>query len=123
MIFFKALRQSRYAIIPVILIVYLGLSGALRIGLMVFEGNSQLLTLPVSIEIMLIGLLYDLAAVSWMLIPFMLNSLVWPASDRGRRGHAWSTSILLAAGLGAVLFGLVAEVLFWNEFSARFNSR
>jgi len=121
MIFFKALRQSRYAIIPVILIVYLGLSGALRIGLMVFEGNSQLLTLPVSIEIMLIGLLYDLAAVSWMLIPFMLNSLVWPASDRGRRGHAWSTSILLAAGLGAVLFGLVAEVLFWNEFSARFN--
>lgn len=121
MIFVKVLRQSRYAIIPVILFVYLGLSGALRIGLMVFEGNSQLLTLPVSIEIMLIGLLYDLAAVSWMLIPFMLNSLVWPASDRGRRGHAWSTSILLAAGLGAVLFGLVAEVLFWNEFSARFN--
>jgi phosphoglycerol transferase MdoB-like AlkP superfamily enzyme len=117
----KALFQSRYASIPVIILVYVGLSMALRIGLMVYEGNSQLLPPTVCAEILMIGVIYDLAAVSWMLIPFMLNAFFWPVSDRGRRLHAWSTSILLSAGLGAVLFGLVAEVLFWNEFSARFN--
>ncbi|MDF1748161.1 MAG: LTA synthase family protein [Alphaproteobacteria bacterium] len=121
MIFTRAFCRSRYAVIPVVVVVYAVLSMALRIGLMVYEGNSELLSPLNSAEILLIGLLYDLAAVSWMLIPFMLNAMVWPASDRGRRLHAWSTSILLAAGLGAVLFGLVAEVLFWNEFSARFN--
>lgn len=68
-----------------------------------------------------IGLLYDLAFLSYAAIPFLLFLLVWPnkwANGTLFRGIAQTALYLL---LFALCFNSVAEWLFWNEFGVRFN--
>ena len=67
------------------------------------------------------GVWFDLNALSYLLIPFLLASLLLTKRARQatwltitRRLMAW----LLLFGL---LFAAVAEWVFWQEFSTRFN--
>ncbi len=68
-----------------------------------------------------VGLLYDLAALSWLLIPFSLMAWLAPRGPWGRRIHAFLATSLFAAFLAGLVFQSVSEFIFWNEFSSRFN--
>ena len=114
-------HQSRFGALKPIIATYLFVSFAVRLSLMVFEGNWALFSpLPLA-RILSVGLIYDLAAIAWISIPFILNALVWPGNAWGRKVHAVTAVLLLIAS--AVVFGgnTVGEFLFWNEFSARYN--
>ena len=113
--------RSRLGVLVPISITYLAVAFLIRLGLMVFEGNWALfLPLPLA-RIFAIGLLYDIAALSWILVPFVINALVWPGRPWGRKAHAGAAIFLVMTG--AVIFGAntIGEFLFWNEFSARYN--
>ncbi|WP_245152284.1 LTA synthase family protein [Allopusillimonas soli] len=73
------------------------------------------------LEIFGAGLIYDLAAAAWFLIPLALLAAIIPDTRVGRRVHAVAASLGCLALLAAILFTAVAEFLFWNEFSSRFN--
>ena len=92
-----------------------------RLGLLAFEGDVLNLHPWRMLPIMGVGLLYDLAAVSYMLIPFALTALLLPNRGWGRQAHAVIASLLVVTSIFAMLFTAVAEGLFWNEFAARFN--
>lgn len=67
------------------------------------------------------GLWFDAATLAWMLAPLLAISALLPARLRASRlmgGVRWG-ALWLAVAL--LLFGAVAEVVFWEEFSTRFN--
>jgi len=92
-----------------------------RLGLLAFEGDLSNVMPWRMLPIMAVGLLYDLAALSYLLIPFALAALLLPDHRWGRKAHAVLGSASVAAAVLALLFTAVAEGLFWNEFAARFN--
>ena len=67
------------------------------------------------------GLWFDLAVLAWLVAPLLVLSALLPARLRASRFMArlrWGALWLMAALL---LFGAVSEVVFWEEFSTRFN--
>lgn len=95
---------------------------AVRTGLAWYEGGlGQYGGLLAWLQIYAVGLLYDLAVLTWFLVPFFLLAWVCPRSARGRRWHAILATIMYAALIGALVFQGLAEFVFWNEFAARFN--
>jgi phosphoglycerol transferase MdoB-like AlkP superfamily enzyme len=71
--------------------------------------------------VLLKGLWFDLATAAWVVSPFLLVHALVP--DRWRGGRIWSALRMLSlwACAAFLLFGAVAEVVFWQEFSTRFN--
>ena len=113
--------HSRLGVLLPISVTYLIVAFLVRLSLMVYEGNwSLFMPLPLA-RILSVGFLFDLAALSWILIPFILNALVWPDKGWARKAHALVALFLLM--VGAVLLGTstVGEYLFWNEFASRYN--
>lgn len=68
-----------------------------------------------------VGTLFDLIALSFVMLPFALVAAAWSNGGWGRLGHAICSSALLLFGVAGLLFTAVAEFLFWNEFAVRFN--
>ena len=67
------------------------------------------------------GLIYDIAFISYLYIPFVLFLLFWP--NRWSQSH--TIKYLVQGGTFLTLYGLgfclVAEWYFWSEFGVRFN--
>jgi phosphoglycerol transferase MdoB-like AlkP superfamily enzyme len=114
-------RAPRYRILVWVVGLFVAINTATRLGLIGLEGD-LLNALPWRLgPIVLVGLLYDVAAASYVLIPFALTALLVPDRPWGRKAHAVIATALLLLCLFGLLFTCVAEVLFWNEFAARFN--
>jgi phosphoglycerol transferase MdoB-like AlkP superfamily enzyme len=113
--------RSRYWTLAWVAGLFLLVSLLTRLALAIFEADSANF-MPLRLAaIVSVGLLYDLAALSYVLLPFVIFALLCTNGRLGRRLHAWLASITLLAGLGGMLFVVVSEFLFWNEFSSRFN--
>jgi phosphoglycerol transferase MdoB-like AlkP superfamily enzyme len=113
--------RSRYVTLLWVAGLFLLLNLLTRIALAVFDADSANF-MPLRLAAIVgVGLLYDLAALSYVLVPFAIFALLCSNGQLGRRLHAWLASTALLAGLGGMLFVVVSEFLFWNEFSSRFN--
>lgn len=114
--FLPARFRSFFWIVSIFIVV----NTAVRIVLTIFDGGAHH-SLAQWAMIFSIGFIYDLIAASYLLIPFALLALCFPKSARGNRFHGITSSALLLCALAGMAFVVVAEILFWNEFSARFN--
>src|SRR5689334_23304157 len=94
--------SPRYATLAWIAGVFLFVNTIVRIGLLAFDGNIANVAPRQLLEIFSIGLLYDLAALCYLLPLFALIALCCSNSPRGRRAHA----VTVAAIFGLVLFGM-----------------
>ncbi len=102
------------------LLFFLCISLAVRLSLLVTAGGS------VSWDLSLLatfgwGLLFDLGAASLLGLPIFFVLTILPMSFFNRR---WVQTFVYVAGwsiLFILLFGALAEWLFWDEFEARFN--
>lgn len=101
--------------------IFLAINMLVRAGLMVFDGASENFALRRAMQIFAVGTVYDLAAATYVAAPFALLALVLPNKPWGRKAHAALASGLLFAALAGMLFTAVSEIVFWNEFSSRFN--
>ena len=111
----------RYATLAWVAALFMAINTLVRIGLVAFENDLALWQPARLVPTLLVGVLYDAAALSGALLPFAVLSLVCPAGPIGRRVHAVLASALVAAGLAGLLFVAVCEGVFWNEFVSRFN--
>ncbi len=68
-----------------------------------------------------VGLWFDLATVACLVAPFLIYDAIAPARWRHARWHIVARSVVFGAALFALLFGAIAELLFWQEFTTRFN--
>ncbi len=68
-----------------------------------------------------IGLLYDLAFLTYAALPLGLYVLLCPPALWRSRGHRWFLQGVMTLSIFVMLFVAVAEWLFWDEFGVRFN--
>ncbi len=100
--------------------LFLAVAAATRLALLAKSAGS--LSFDASLPgALALGAIFDLGAAVLFAAPLALLLVLLPAAFFERR---WARG-LAVAGLGAVLallvFGAVAEWVFWDEFSARFN--
>ena len=116
----KLFLPARFRSLLLIVLVFIVANTAIRVLLAALD-HAAPHSLSQWLAIFSIGFLFDLVAVSYLLIPFALLALCFSRSARGNRIHAISASVLLLCALAGIGFVVVAEILFWNEFSVRFN--
>jgi hypothetical protein len=68
-----------------------------------------------------LGLVFDLGTLALLLLPIVLLLALLPARCFRWRASRWIGAFALHASVYLLLFGAVAEVLFWDEFGTRFN--
>jgi len=73
------------------------------------------------LNVFLWGLLYDLAAASYFVIPMAVYLTVLPQKIFAWKWHRHVSSLFFFVVLYGLLFMAVAEWFFWDEFGARFN--
>lgn len=92
----------------------------LRLILWVDVGVSQL-SIGQAFKAFGMGLWFDLNALCYLAVPFLLMSLCIPNRWRGR---PWMNKVrwtVMFFVMFALLFGAVSEYIFWQEFTTRFN--
>ncbi len=67
------------------------------------------------------GALYDFAAALWWAVPFAVLLALLPEKFFTHRWARWLAHGMLLAATYFLLFGTVAEWVFWDEFGVRFN--
>ncbi|HEY0947169.1 MAG TPA: LTA synthase family protein [Opitutaceae bacterium] len=67
------------------------------------------------------GVIFDLGAALLFALPLVIALTVLPAGSFDRRGARVLAHLSLMAALALLIFGAVAEWVFWDEFSVRFN--
>ncbi len=67
------------------------------------------------------GLWFDLAAAAYLMVPVLLYEAILPNAWRMTRWHHYLRLLWLWCVSAVLFFGVAAELLFWNEFSTRFN--
>ncbi len=111
----------RYRTLAWVAGLFLAINALVRLGLIAFAADSANLQPLRLLEILAVGLLYDAAALAYVLVPFALLASLVPGGRRGRVVHATLASLLVFAAIVGMLFTAASEGVFWNEFSSRFN--
>lgn len=105
-------------------LVFVGIALALwlllRIALWVQVGPSQMVASQ-SASAFLRGQWFDLATLAYLLVPILLFAALLPNALLKRPFLSKLRWVMLATMVGALLFGVVAELVFWDEFTTRFN--
>jgi len=104
----------------VVVAVALAIWLALRIVLWLDVGPAAL-TLRQSATAFAVGTLFDLVTLGYLIAPLLLFAALMPDRWRGRRASAIGRQALFVFIVGSLLFGAVAEYVFWVEFTTRFN--
>ena len=116
-----ALSQSRYFILWAIFISALVTFAATRTILAFISPDSSELSALSIIRIYGIGVIYDAAFFAYALIPVSLYLLLMPNRLWRSRLNRLFVHLTCFAAVYGLLFIIVAEILFWLEFSVRFN--
>ncbi|GMR18616.1 MAG: LTA synthase family protein [Gammaproteobacteria bacterium] len=101
--------------------VFLVINFITRLTLFGYEDIEQGILLTTLPGIVFTGFIYDIAALAYFIIPFLLLAIITTTGPWGRWVYIILTSVLFVAMVGAILFVMVSELIFWNEFSSRFN--
>ncbi len=101
---------------------YVALSFLMRIILFFWSGEP--LSILVLFNIFIVGLMFDLISLIYISMLWLLLGFFSPSTKKEftiNKIYSISTFILISITVAVLLFTSVAELTFWNEFSARFN--
>lgn len=101
---------------------FLGISLFTRVGLALFSGEP--FSLSDWMRFLAVGVIFDLAVLVWVLLPWTLYEALLPRNVAvGRLGRAEAAWAMLCAALflGFFLVVAAAEFAFWGEFNSRFD--
>jgi phosphoglycerol transferase MdoB-like AlkP superfamily enzyme len=121
----RFLKHSNQARKPISFPLFLALIAAtfwliLRVVLWIDVGPAQMSTSQ-SLTAFGVGLWFDIWTLAYIITPWLLASALLPNSWRAHRvAHIirWCAAWFVVASL---LFGVVSEFVFWQEFTTRFN--
>ncbi len=113
--------RARFGGIAIFYLVFLAIALLTRLALLM-QGFHQIDHHPLKLAAVFItGSLFDLAAASYASIPLVLLLLLLPQRWFATRWHPGLASAGFLFLIYLLLFGAVAEWLFWEEFASRFN--
>lgn len=100
--------------------ITLGAWFILRLGLWLELGPEEL-SLAESVKAFALGTWFDLWTLAWLVSAFLfVSALLGNRLRASKAAHALRWTIAWGV-VAALLFGIVAEYLFWQEFTTRFN--
>ncbi len=118
---FSTLNTSRFRLIVIMALVALAFFTLTRLGLGAWAVLAEQEFPAHPLQILGIGWIYDLAFYSYAaLLPALYLALL-PEKLWHSRVNAWWVQALIFASIYGLGFIAVAEFLFWEEFSVRFN--
>lgn len=112
--------RSPKSLLTVLMVSALGVWTLTRLGLWLFTGPGQMSNAQ-SAGAFALGVWFDLSTLAFLVLPFALASLAAPARWRVQRWYLGFRWAFYWVCLYALVFGGVAEAVFWLEFSTRFN--
>ena len=112
---------ARYRTLAWVTALFMAVNTLVRVGLAAFDGDPANLMPWRLVPVLATGALFDVAALAYLLVPFALLAAVLPDRRWGRLAHGVLATALGAAAIAAMLLVAIAEAVFWNEFSSRFN--
>ena len=114
--------RGRYRALWRLLVVFLVLNGAVRIGLTLWNQDATLLLPWRLVPALAIGAGFDAAVGLAALAPLAWLMALWPRTRLGGdRSLRLVLALLLAPLAGLTAFVAFSEFTFWNEFASRFN--
>ena len=117
---FNTNARKQYPFYLVMAAIALVIWLVLRLVLWVDVGLNQL-SISQALKALAIGFWFDLNALCYLAIPFLLASIVVPNSWRSKAWFNKARWLLAFLVTFALLFGAVSEYIFWQEFTTRFN--
>ena len=119
--FFSQQLARRHGGLVIFFAVFLGISFLTRLALLVKAAHDVTWTLSL-VAAFAWGVVYDLGAAAFASLPLALLLIVLPAGWFQRRWQQWLAQVFgFVVIYLALLFGLVSEWTFWDEFGVRFN--
>ncbi|TCC89206.1 alkaline phosphatase family protein [Pedobacter frigiditerrae] len=92
-----------------------------RITLLVFSSASFDWTIINILRVFIVGLIFDLAAVSYAIIPLVLYLWLFPAKWFDKRFNKIVLLVYFFIITTTLIANAISEFIFWEEFSVRFN--
>lgn len=117
----KILLRQRFGAVYLFVALFIAISMIIRSALLIKAAQSLDLHLLELLKTYGIGLLYDVITASYFSIPFVIYQLLVPNRIYNSRWHKPLAYIVYLGAIYLLLFDAVAEWVFWDEFSSRFN--
>jgi len=111
----------RFLPAAVLLVLSLFLSLATRIALWLHAGADVPVSAAHLAQVFLVGLGFDLAAASYLLVPMVLYLALMPDRLARSRVQRYLFRALFAAAAYVLALVALSEWVFWDEFGTRFN--
>ena len=113
--------QRRLGLVAFVSCTFLTVSAAVRVMLWGMTPKGAGVTAAMLLKAAAAGLLFDLATLSYALLPLALYLILVPRRLAMHRGHVWLVRGLFALFLAVLVFDGCAEYFFFDEFGTRFN--
>ncbi|MBK7682538.1 MAG: sulfatase-like hydrolase/transferase [Bacteroidetes bacterium] len=117
----KNLLKSRYSLYLSLLLLYVCLSFVVRLTLYFLAHAGMDFSILAVIKIFSIGLYFDLATAVFLFAFYSLYILFIPVNWVGGKLDKVLTYVITTISLFIVVFSIIAEFPFWEEFNTRFN--
>ncbi len=115
------LFPKRFALLKGFSITYLLLAFIIRLVLYVLSFSNIDFSIIHLLEIVGIGLLYDVGSLSYMMAFYSIYLLIMPAKYSGSRVDKVLTYTAYWIFMIIITFSFLAEITFWEEYQRRFN--
>lgn len=113
--------KQRTGLLTLISLIFIAIMTTIRILLFVFTPKGSGLTFGLILKAMGIGFVFDLATLSYALLPLAIYLLVAPRRLTRHKSHTWIVRIFFTMYLAVLIFDGCAEYIFFDEFGTRFN--
>lgn len=113
--------ESRAGLIVLFTFLLVTISFFVRMLLLIKSAGEVDFTIQNLLGIIFIGLLSDLITAAYASIPIALYLWLIPEKVFRKPGHQYALFMIFIVIVFSFLFNGIAEWLFWDEFSARFN--
>jgi len=113
--------KRRVGLVTLVSLAFLCASTAIRIILYSMTPKGGGVTFVLLLKSAAIGLVFDLATLSYALLPLALYLLMVPRRIVGRWWHVWLVRVFFTLFVAVLIFNGCAEYFFFDEFGTRFN--
>lgn len=117
----KDVFENRVGLFILFSLIFITLSSLVRILLLIKSAGEVDFTVQNVLGIFFIGLLSDLITAGYASVPLVLYLWLMPEKIFKKPGHQYMLFLIFIAIVFSLVFNGIAEWLFWDEFSARFN--
>ncbi|MCK0126332.1 sulfatase-like hydrolase/transferase [Gelidibacter sp. F2691] len=112
---------TRFALLKAFLGLFLMLSFVVRLSFLIWNFSEVDKGIFVVVNTFLIGFLFDLVTISYLLIPYLIYLVIVPKRLYGSLADRIVTYFGFTLGVLILFFSFFGEVTFWDEFQRRYN--